>query len=75
MMLNGKKRNLKRKDFVDYFGGSVLGLNEGTRGEVLSRLAGCREDWRGLIAASFLSEKLKADYSGLLDERAKTLGL
>lgn len=73
LSLSGKKRNLKRKDLVDYFGRQVLGLNEATVGEVMGRISEALPAWKELIEICFLSPKYKSDYLALLDKRAATL--
>lgn len=71
--LNGKKSNLKRADFIDYFGKQRLQLNESLIAEILSDLACCLTSWKELIANSFLKPEKKKDYTKLLDERSRRL--
>lgn len=71
--LKGKKRNLTRDILVDYWGKERLGLNERTIGNVASEIELAVPGWRETIGRSFLSDKIKEKYSGLLTDRANLL--
>lgn len=73
--LSGRKRKLRRKELVDDFGRSVLGLNESTVEEVLRRLSQSLPAWREAIEICFLSEQAKAAYLSLLEKRRSVIGL
>ncbi|MDA0577078.1 MAG: HipA domain-containing protein [Verrucomicrobia bacterium] len=72
--LAGKKRNLTRTDWVDYFGAERLRLTPKIIDKVLAELAGAIPRWRELIEISFLSERGKTLYQDLLTERAGRMG-
>ena len=69
----GKKRNLTRKVLIEYWGKEQLGLNERTIGNVVNELEHALPNWRELIGKSFLSEKMREKYLGLLLERMKII--
>lgn len=71
--LNGRKRNLRRVDFVDYYGLKRLGLNKKTVNQVLSRFQEKLDDMHHLIKLSFLSDEMKERYASLLARRAGIL--
>jgi len=73
--LNGKKRNLKRKTFIDYFAIERMELNLPTVEGVLSDLTNAAPTWMTLIESSFLSDAEKAAYKKLIAARASVLGL
>lgn len=75
LALKGKKRRLRREDWLDYWGGERLGLNDKS---VQSVLAACRRavpDWHSLLERSFLSADMKQAYVGLLQSRQSIIGL
>lgn len=71
--LNGKKRQITRRDLVEYFGVERLGLD----GEVIAReLALMREGtavWPEVIRVSFLPAGLREMYLAVLRERVERL--
>ncbi len=71
--LNGKKRNLQRKDLLDYFAIERLGLTSAALNRVVASLSSARPHWERLIEASFLPERLKAAYRDMLSERFERL--
>ncbi len=73
--LNGKRRNLRRQDFLDYFAGRRLGLLPAAVGQVLDEIAGAQQEWDRLIEVSFLPEPLKQAYRELVRERLVRLGV
>lgn len=73
--LNGKKNNLNRKDFVNYFGMDQLGLNEKIITEVLAEIQQAIPHWRALLEISFLSTPMREKYLDLLNKRCKQLEL
>lgn len=67
LTLNGKRKRLKKSDFVLL--GSGLGLSDKQIGGVFMRLTknkGLAMDW---INRSFLSDAMKEDYKGVLRKR------
>ncbi len=73
--LNGKKRNLTKNDFLNYFGVSRLKLNQAVIQDVLLQIEQALPKWRHLIEISFLSKAMKQNYLSLLNERCERLGL
>ncbi len=71
--LRGKKNNLKREDWIDYFALEQLVLNRGTVEEVLDQISRASPKWEAEIGISFLSEKMKEAYRKILRERKKIL--
>ncbi len=73
--LRGRKRKLNRKDLVNYFAVERMGLNDRTIEIVLKELLDAVPLWEKEIEISFLSDKLKEDYSSLLRKRCTAIGL
>lgn len=71
--LRGKKSNLKREDFVEYYGSQRLGLTESLLFQDLSQFKKAIPLWIDLLNNCFLSEKLCHDYLNLLQNRAQRL--
>jgi len=69
--LEEKKRNLNRKDFIEYFGKERMGIPEKKLNGLVDALYNCFPDWINLIEISFLSDSLKGKYIDLLNERKK----
>ena len=75
LTLNGKKRNLRRKDFIDYYAFEILKLNQLIVNDKLAQIEKAKNACLSLIDKSFLSEHLKEKYYALLVDRFKILGL
>lgn len=73
--LNGKKNNLRKRDFLDYFAIEHLHLNEKIILRTLHELSAALPHWQSLIVRSFLSASMKKSYVTLLEERVKRLEL
>lgn len=73
--INGKKNNLKKRDFVDYFAIERLGLNQNTINSVIQEVKLAIPLWQTLIRNSFLSKKMQKKYLDLLKERYERLAL
>ena len=73
LTLNGKKSNLSRNDFVDYYAFERLGLNKNLVKKELSNIEEKIEDWKKLISISFLSEQMKESYLYVLENRFKVI--
>lgn len=69
--LNGKKRKLKRKDFVIAMKSS--GMNEKSIENVLKKFENIQNKWIQLINISFLSEDFKENYKKMIEEKFKQL--
>ena len=73
LSLAGKKKNLKYKDLIDYFGKERCGLTDKVIENVLGASWKAIPQWKELIGISFLSDNMKEKYEGLLDKRLKVL--
>lgn len=73
LTLKGKKSNLKKNIFVNYFGRDYLQLTEKGINKILSKLKSCIKPWESLINESFLSKEMKEKYLDLLHKRIKIL--
>lgn len=69
LALNGRKRNLRRKDFVDYYGKEKLQLNDKIIDEQLAMIQSALPIWHELIEHSFLNETLRTAYQDILETR------
>lgn len=69
LSLNGKKSNLKKQDFIDYFANERLKLNQHVIHSILQEMQSAIPDWQTFIEHSFLSETMKKKYLNLLEER------
>lgn len=75
LTLNGRKNNLRRKDFIDYYAFEVLNLTKAIVDDQLALIQQVKEQWFELIAMSFLSPSLKDKYQALLLQRLSNLTL
>lgn len=73
LSIAGKKKNLNRKDLVDYFGRERCGLTPKIIDLHINALTEAKLEWYSLIEKSFLSEELKEKYIQLLTRRIKIL--
>lgn len=73
LTVNGKKSNLRRKDFDALADG--LRIPEKARENSYDRLAGMRKSWGESLAASFLKAPLRKRFQALVEERLGRLGL
>ncbi len=73
--LNGKKNNLTKKDFIDYFAIKILKINSKVINSILDEMQKNLIIWKKLIKESFLSTDMQSRYLNLLEERSQRLGL
>ncbi len=73
--LHGKKRHLTRRDLVEYYGRSRLGLPQKVTQKALAALSDAIPQWLRLVDFSFLDEGLKSRYRDLLARRRDVLGV
>jgi len=73
--LNGKKKNLTRKLWLNYFCRERLKLNENQIEAILSGLSRALPEWRQLIDRSYLSDAAKDGYKAIFEERIARLKL
>ncbi len=71
--LSGKKSNLKKTDFLNYFAIEYLQLNQNIVDSILREFRDVIPDWITLIENSFLSKSMKEKYLKLLTERWQRL--
>lgn len=71
LTLNGKKKNLRRKDF-DALAES-LEMNAKARDNAYARLLGMQKRWKAVLAASLLSGATRKGFEALLGERIARL--
>lgn len=67
--IRGKKNKLKKNDLIDYFGMERLGLSEQVIEKELLNFKTSLNPWKEMLAFSFLSEKMRNLYEGLIEER------
>lgn len=73
--LNGKKNNLRKSDFLDYFALKQLQLNQTVIDTVLQQIKQTLPLWNELLAKSFLSKTMQENYLQLLQDRCQRLDL
>lgn len=73
--LKGKKNNLTKADFLNYFAMEQLKLNKETIDKMLEEIKNSLPQWQVLIDRSFLSEAMKKKYMEVLASRCDRLGL
>lgn len=73
--VKGKKNNLNRKLWIDYYCHDRLGLNASQIDRILGDLNSAVVEGKGLIQRSFLSDSAKRDYLDILLQRSSALGL
>jgi serine/threonine-protein kinase HipA len=71
--LNGKKSNLSKKDFLNYFASERLGLNQAVITGVIQKIQEQIPYWQEMIGNSFLSPSMQKKYLELLQERRERL--
>lgn len=71
LTLNGKKRRINRKDFVE--AASKVGISEKTVDGMVKQFAKCLPKWEKKIDESFLSEETKVVYKELVYNRINRL--
>jgi len=73
--LKGKKRNLTREIWIDYFARERLGLNPKVISEELDRFSGSFDKWHELINISFLSPSSRKLLKDLVNLRSGILSI
>ena len=71
--LAGKKHDMNRNDFIDYFARQRLGLNDATIDDILDKIKVSIPEWERLLEVSFLSKDMRAKYLQLIHERRAVL--
>jgi serine/threonine-protein kinase HipA len=75
LSLKGKKRNLTRRNWIDYFGAERLSLPPKVIDKVLRELSEASRAWLSRIDESFLPADQKELYAELLAERSARLSI
>lgn len=75
LTIKGKKKNLDRSLWINYFAGERLGLNDRIVEDCLQGLKAAMPGWQQLLDVCFLSDGLKRLYQDLLAQRCQSLGL
>ncbi len=73
--LNGRKNNLRKQDFLNYFAQERLALPEAIVKKTIEQIQKTLPAWKTLIHDSFLSTSMQKKYLALLEERCQRLGL
>ncbi|HMS34042.1 MAG TPA: HipA domain-containing protein [Ignavibacteria bacterium] len=71
LTLNGKKKRLKRSDFVAAF--TAAGLEAKQQENIFKKMETAKEKWLEFIEISFLSNEFKKAYKELIQERFSVL--
>ena len=71
LTLNGKKRNIKRKDFLVFAEG--CGLTKNAAGKMIDMLVSKKQKLLDMCALSLLPEEMKIRFSELIEARINTL--
>jgi serine/threonine-protein kinase HipA len=73
--LHGKKRNITRKDLIQYFAIERLGISERACMAIVDECKACVPKWESLIHRSFLPEKDQKRYLDIVQERSARINL
>ncbi|MEK9769800.1 MAG: HipA domain-containing protein [Betaproteobacteria bacterium] len=73
--LDGRKKNLSKKLWLEYFCKERLKLSEGQVSRIVNELKDAMPQFDQLIKQSLLSEKLQLEYQKILHNQAKRLGV
>lgn len=71
LSINGKKSNIKQKDFEDF--AKNIGLSQKSFQFITDKIFAKKEDMFALINNSYISKKLKEKYINLIEERINIL--
>jgi serine/threonine-protein kinase HipA len=73
--LHGRKKNLTKANWLDYFCQERLQLPERILAGIVKDLSDAVPRWRELIGRSFLSPAAREAYTHVLNDRLERLGL
>lgn len=71
LTLNGKKKKIKRNDFIAAF--NILKLEPKQQENIFNKMEKAKDDWMDFIDISFISKELKLSFKNLVKERFKRL--
>lgn len=72
LTLNGKKKKIKRGDFVAAF--DTLKVGKKQQDNIFKKMDTAREKWLDFIDQSFLNDRYKVAFQALINDRFKRLG-
>ncbi len=75
LMLAGKRRELRHRELVEYFGLEKLQLQPASVSAVLKKFTNALPEWLSLLERSFLPEEQQAAFRKILLERSKRIGV
>lgn len=67
LMLNGKKKKIKKNDFITAF--NTVGLEQQQQQQIFKKMFNAKDEWGKMINISFLSAEMKQKYLELLEKR------
>ena len=71
LTLNGKKRKLKKTDFITSMQAS--GLDDKVIENVFNRFQRVKDKWFSFIDTAFLPDTMKEKYKGIIEEKLRLL--
>lgn len=69
--LNGKKKRIKRTDFIQMF--ETFGLGEKRQENIFKKFVAVQASWSQCIMDSFLTEEMKNDFQNLINARMRNI--
>lgn len=73
LTLNGKKKKIRRNDFVVAF--NTLNLEPRQQQNIIQKMEHAKGKWMEFIGISFLSEDFKEKYKQLIQERFERIAI
>lgn len=71
LTLNGKKRNLRRNDFIKF--GETIGLSRKSIEKMIEKIISYKDKFINLCDESYLTDKMKKQFKELLNDRIERL--
>ena len=71
LTLNGKKRNIKKKDFLNL--AQIIGMNDKAALSLIKQILNYKAVFTDILDQAYISAEMKKEMKRLIDERAKTL--
>ena len=73
LAMNGKKRNLRKKDFLIF--AASCGLSQNAAEKMIKKMINLKETFTDMCNSSLLPKHLKSDFLQLMNERIQTLNI
>jgi serine/threonine-protein kinase HipA len=73
LTLNGKKKRIRRKDFLDAF--RRFKMDQKSIENIFRRFENSLVSWENFIHTSFLPEEMKLKYIEMLTKKARQIGI